>query len=80
MEMYERRSKPILSRAAFSWRLLKHGFISFALVLISLGIGIIGYREFESQSWFFVLRWQLQQVCIRPRRMIRENLFFTNHR
>ena len=49
--MYEHSTNPLLPRKAFYWRLINHGLVSSALVLFSLGLGIFGYRQFESQAW-----------------------------
>jgi len=49
--MYEHRSQPLLPRGSFVLRLLKHSAVSLGLILISLGIGILGYHFFEGLSW-----------------------------
>src|SRR5712692_906965 len=49
--MYEHRSEPLLPRAEFFSRLAGHGLIALSIVLGSLGIGIIGYHEFEGFAW-----------------------------
>ena len=48
---FEHHSEPLLPRALFYRRLLSYTFIAFVLVLISLGIGMIGYRYFEGMDW-----------------------------
>jgi hypothetical protein len=49
--MFEHRSEPLLSKAAFRLRLLRHIACAAGLVLGSLGIGIIGYHGFEGLTW-----------------------------
>ena len=42
--MYEHRSQPLLPRHRFVRRLLGHSIIALALLIVSLGIGVAGYR------------------------------------
>lgn len=49
--MFEHRTEPLLSHAAFVRRVLKHVFLALAIVLASLLAGAIGYRAFEQWSW-----------------------------
>jgi hypothetical protein len=49
--MFERRSQPILSKAAFIRRQAAHALSAFAMVAGSLLIGIIGYHVTENLSW-----------------------------
>jgi hypothetical protein len=49
--MYEHRSEPLLSRAAFAVRLARHFALSCLLILGSLFIGALGYHETEGLSW-----------------------------
>jgi hypothetical protein len=49
--MFEHRNEPLLPRAAFILRLILHVGIALGIVLASLGIGIVGYHEFEGLSW-----------------------------
>ena len=49
--MYEHRTEPLLSRAAFLVRLARHAAVSFGLVLGSLAIGAVGYHITENLSW-----------------------------
>jgi hypothetical protein len=53
--LYEHRSQPLLSRRRFLIRLLKHGAVSFTLLFISLGIGILGYHMLEGLTWIDAL-------------------------
>ena len=41
--MYERYNQPVLSRRAFAARVLRHALLAAVLLLVSLGIGVIGY-------------------------------------
>jgi hypothetical protein len=45
--MYEHTSKPLLGRAHFLRRMLYHWLFASAIVFISLGLGIAGYRITE---------------------------------
>jgi len=53
--IYEHRTQPLLPRKQFLVRLLKHGAVSAALLTVSLGLGIIGYRVLEGFSWIDAL-------------------------
>jgi hypothetical protein len=45
--MFEHRQEALLPRALFFRRLFKYGAVSFGLALVSLILGILGYRYFE---------------------------------
>ncbi|HSD64524.1 MAG TPA: hypothetical protein VLB50_12020 [Ignavibacteriaceae bacterium] len=49
--MYEHKSGKLLPRRDFYKRVAFHGGVSFLIVIISLGIGVLGYHLFESFSW-----------------------------
>jgi hypothetical protein len=49
--VYEHVSEPLLSRAAFIRRFLRHGTVAVALVGFSLLLGMAGYRLLEGISW-----------------------------
>jgi len=49
--MFEHHQESLLPRPLFFRRLCKFGAISLGLVLISLVLGILGYRQFENMSW-----------------------------
>ncbi len=49
--MFERRHEPLLPRTAFLVRMARHGGIALALTLVSLSIGVAGYRWFENLPW-----------------------------
>ena len=42
--MYEHRSQPLLPRHRFARRMLGHVVLALALLIVSLGIGVAGYR------------------------------------
>jgi len=48
--MYEHRSKPLISRRQFARRLALHVIIAMAVVIITLGIGVLGYYSLGSLS------------------------------
>ena len=47
----ERRHQPLLSRAAFAWRLVGAFAGATGLISFSLLIGMVGYHSFESMDW-----------------------------
>lgn len=47
----EHRQQPLLSNADFFWRVIRHVAMAATIVLLSLAIGMIGYRELEGMSW-----------------------------
>ena len=49
--MLEHRTAPLLPRRAFLKRLARASAIGLLLVVISLGIGMLGYHGFENLSW-----------------------------
>jgi hypothetical protein len=49
--MYENRYKSLLPRHLFYARLRRHIAMGFGLVACCLGIGMCGYRGFESMNW-----------------------------
>jgi protein-S-isoprenylcysteine O-methyltransferase Ste14 len=52
--MYEHRSHPPLTRAAFLLRMLRHFLLAIAFVGVSLGAGMLGFLYFEDaqvQTW-----------------------------
>ena len=53
--MYEHHNEPLLPRPAFLRRLASHTGISFAIVAVSLMIGILGYHFLESLAWIDAL-------------------------
>ena len=49
--MFENRSRPLLSRRAFYVRLGRSTAVASGIVVVSLGIGMVGYHEFEGLRW-----------------------------
>jgi len=49
--MFEHRTKPLLPRRLFYRRLVRHAVLGIAVVVVSLGIGMIGYHVFEKLPW-----------------------------
>ena len=49
--MYESQQTPPLPARQFTLRLARHIAIALMLVMLSLLIGMTGYRHFESMSW-----------------------------
>ena len=49
--MYEHRSQPLLSGPGFLRRLGAHVLCASLIVVISLGIGTLGYHGLGKQSW-----------------------------
>jgi hypothetical protein len=49
--MYEHHSEPLASPDVFVQRLARNALIGLALLVFSLGIGMIGYHYLESLSW-----------------------------
>ena len=53
--MYEHRSLPLLSPARFLRRMAIHTSIAGAVIAVSLGIGVLGYRLLGGLSWIDAL-------------------------
>jgi hypothetical protein len=49
--MFEPRKEPLLPRPAFYARVARSLALAFAIVAVSLGIGMTGYHVFEQQPW-----------------------------
>jgi hypothetical protein len=49
--MYERRTEPLIPRAAFLRRVAYHAGAAVALVGVSLLAGMVGYHVLEGLSW-----------------------------
>jgi predicted branched-subunit amino acid permease len=49
--LFEHHHEKLLPRRAFIHRLLKYAAISVALILISLVVGMVGYRLSEGLPW-----------------------------
>ncbi len=53
--MYEHRSQPLLPRALFIRRLLRHGLVGVLVIVCSLVLGILGYHFLAGFSWLNAL-------------------------
>lgn len=51
MLKYEHKSKPLLPKRAFIGRLTRHFLGSVCLIFVALGIGVLGYHDFENLPW-----------------------------
>ena len=49
--MYERRSHPLLSRAKFARRVVRHLLLALFLIGVALGTGVVGYHSIGGLSW-----------------------------
>jgi len=49
--LFEHHSEPLLSTGAFLSRLARSAGAGAALMLVSLGAGMLGYHQFEGQPW-----------------------------
>lgn len=50
--MFEHHDQPQLDSPAYRRRVARHGRIAFTLILVSLGIGMAGFRWLASLSWW----------------------------
>jgi len=48
---YEHRSEPLLPRRKFLCRMALHGLFAAGVLVVSLGIGILGYHYLEGMQW-----------------------------
>lgn len=53
--MYEHKSDPLLPLRRFLYRLLAHGAVGLAAILLSLAVGVLGYHHFEHLAWLDAL-------------------------
>ena len=51
IKSFERRQQPLASTGVFLRRMVRYLGLSVAIILISLGIGILGYHYTEGLSW-----------------------------
>src|SRR5277367_4898 len=49
--MLEHRTKHLLPRREYYRRVARHAILGFAVIVVSLGIGMIGYHRFENMPW-----------------------------
>jgi len=48
---FEHKSEPLLPRSAFMRRVAQCGALAVVLIVLSLGVGMMGYHGFEHLSW-----------------------------
>jgi hypothetical protein len=53
--VYEHRSEPLLTRKQFLRRMARHGGVSTLVIVLSLGIGTVGYHLFARLDWIDAL-------------------------
>jgi hypothetical protein len=53
--MYEHRTRPLLNRAEFVGRVMRHGALALTIVSVSLGIGVAGYHYLAGLEWIDAL-------------------------
>ncbi|MBZ0288605.1 MAG: hypothetical protein K8I30_13390 [Anaerolineae bacterium] len=49
--MFEHHSQPLLPRSAFFRRMGRFAITAMLLMVVSWGIGILGYHALEGMSW-----------------------------
>jgi hypothetical protein len=49
--MFESKKKPLLSKRKFISRALINLFMGLLILLVSLGVGLVGYRYLGEMSW-----------------------------
>ena len=49
--MYENRKRPLINRAAFAKRVLRHLFLALFIVIAALGLGVLGYHFLGELTW-----------------------------
>lgn len=52
---FEHHTQPLATQTEFARRMLRFGLFTAGIILFSLGVGILGYRYFESLSWIDAL-------------------------
>jgi hypothetical protein len=53
--MFEHRTKPLVSRKVFLVRVLRSLALAFGCIVISLGLGILGYHFYAGLPWLDAL-------------------------
>jgi hypothetical protein len=48
---FEKKHEPLISREQFLLRMVRHVALSLLFILISLALGMGGYRFYEGMSW-----------------------------
>lgn len=49
--MYEHRSRPLISTAAYLGRLAQNAVVGVFVLFFALAIGVLGYHRFEGMTW-----------------------------
>jgi len=49
--MYEHHKQPLAKKSVFAKRLALNGIIGLVLLMVSLGVGMLGYHFLEGLSW-----------------------------
>ena len=49
--MYERRKQPLLSRAKFTKRVIRHFALALLVIAVGLGVGVLGYHFLGKLNW-----------------------------
>ncbi len=55
MNGFEHRGQPLVSRKVFLQRVLRYFGFAAGIILVSLGIGVLGYHIIEGMSWLDAL-------------------------
>lgn len=53
--MYEHRTHHVLTRAEFGKRVVRHTLLAASVMLVSLGLGVIGYHYIAGLKWIDAL-------------------------
>ena len=48
---FEHRTQPLIPRAAFARRVIRHLGIAVGIIVVSLGLGVLGYHGLEGLPW-----------------------------
>jgi hypothetical protein len=51
LRMYEHKSRPLLPRIKFLYRVLHHSLLAVLVILGALGIGVLGYHFIDGLAW-----------------------------
>ncbi len=52
---FEHHSQPLISTPSYAKRVLRYAIFGFILLAFSLGIGVLGYRFLNHESWLDAL-------------------------
>jgi hypothetical protein len=53
--LFEHRSKPLLPAREYYFRVLRYAGFCFFLIIVSLGVGVIGYHYLNDLDWLDAL-------------------------